>query len=189
MYLNRYNRTVGINKKSEINYWKYTGIGGVLALSITTEGLFSALQQEKSAGELMPLQHDFYAQAQVFLSSLKKDQTPDGTRALDNTEKILATLKNRRKQKILLYIAYNKPLPAPVPAEDEVLYNKIFAVMNKTDGGIKVSRMRITSDVPEVLTSKGKKIGPFKQGEIIEVMDNEDADFIIKNRIGEATAQ
>ncbi len=150
--------------------------------------MFSILQQEKSAGELQPLQHDFYALADRFISTLGEEQTPESNRVTDNARKILVSLKERRKQKILLYIAYSKPLPASVPEEEENIYNEIFQILNRTGNSPKIARLKITSDIPEVLTSGGRKIGPYKQGEIVEVSDTGDADFIIKNRIGETTA-
>ncbi len=157
---------------------------------MSTEFLFSALQQEKATGELQQLQHDFYAQANSYLFALSKLVPAEETaKQLENAKKLITSLKDRRKQKLLLYIAYNKPLPAAVPEEEESLYNEIYQILNKSNSQQKMSKLKINSDIPEVLTSQGRKIGPFKQGEIIEVSNSNDAEFIIKNKIGEIVTQ
>jgi DNA replication initiation complex subunit (GINS family) len=161
-------------------------IGVFLPPTISTEFLFSLLQQEKATGELQQLQHDFYSQANSHLFALSKQPaSEDAAKQLENSKKLLSSLKDKRRQKILLYIAYNKPLPPSVPEEEESLYNEIFLILNKNNTQAKVSKLKITSDIPEVLTSKGNKIGPFKQGEVVEISSSNDVEFIIKNKIGE----
>ena len=102
---------------------------------------------------------------------------------------MLASLMEKRRQKILLYIAYNKPLPAAVTVEDEKLYNDLLSVLSSNDQRTKISKLKIVSDIPEVLTAEGRKIGPFRQGEVVEVTDSNDVEFIIKNKIGEMVSQ
>lgn len=160
-----------------------------MVLNITTELLFSALQREKATGELVPLQKDFYTQTSTFMDALDKTSVADeNSKQLENARKMLVSLKERRKQKLLLYVAYNKPLPAVVPEEDEALYNEVRQVLNRDDRQIKISRLKINADIPEVLTTQGRRIGPYKQGEIVEVSNNNDAEFIVKNKIGEIVA-
>lgn len=156
---------------------------------MTTEFLFSRLQQEKATGELTPLQKDFYSQAASFIDLLSK-ASPDAekTKQLENASQLLASLKERRKQKLLLYIAYNKQLPTTIPGEEESLYGEIRQILNKNDARTRISRLKITSDIPEVLTTSGRKIGPYKQGEIIEISDSNEVDFILKNKIGDMVA-
>jgi len=160
-----------------------------LSLNLSTEFIFSVLQKEKATGELMSLQRDFYSQVELFIGALEKTSHVDeNRRQLENATKMFASLKEKRKQKLLLYVAYNKPLPPIIPEEEENLYNEIRQILNKNDNQVKISRVKITSDIPEVLTSKGRRIGPYKQGEIIEISDSNDADFIVKNKIGEIVA-
>jgi hypothetical protein len=156
---------------------------------MSAELLFSVLQQEKATGELQQLQHDFYAQVNSFLNSLTSNRdSEDQVRQAENTKRMAASLAEKRRQKILLYIAYNKPLPAIVPAEDEKLYNDIRGLMASGNSNAKISKLKINSDVPEVLTAQGRRIGPFRQGEIVEVSDGSDIEFMIKNKIGEIVA-
>ncbi len=156
---------------------------------MSIEFLFSKLQQEKATGELQTLQKDFYEQVDKLMFNLDNGTvSADGSKQRANTEKMLISLKEKRRQKILLYLAYNKPFPSSMPAEEETLCNEVKQIMNKDPTQIKMSRLKITSTVPEVLTTKGRKIGPFKQGEIVEIADIADAEFIIKNKIGEIIA-
>ncbi|MDE1855051.1 MAG: hypothetical protein KGH57_01890 [Candidatus Micrarchaeota archaeon] len=160
-----------------------------MSLTVSAEFLFSVLQQEKATGELQQLQQDFYIQADKYVASLSgKHRSEEDERQAENTKRMLASLLEKRKQKILLYIAYNKPLPASVPVEEEKLFNDIRGVLTKDDSITKISKMRITSDIPEVFTTEGRKIGPFRQGEVVEVSDSNDIEFIIKNKIGEIVA-
>ena len=160
-----------------------------MSFSVSADFLFSALQQEKATGELQQLQHDFYTQVERYLKTLPEQQGgEDRARQVDNTKRILASLIEKRRQKILLYIAYNKPLPSVVPAEDEKFYDDLRSVLERNDSQTKISKLKINSDIPEVLTAEGRKIGPFRQGEIVEVSDSNDIEFIIKNRIGEMVA-
>ncbi len=101
---------------------------------------------------------------------------------------MLLNLKERRKQKLLTYIAYGKILPVVIPEEEEALYEEIRAVLDKSaEPG--VSKMRVVSSIPEVLTAEGRKIGPYKQGEIIEIGNSRDVEFMIKNKIAEPVNQ
>lgn len=160
-----------------------------MTLVLSTELLFSKLQQEKTSGELSPLQADFYVQATLFINSLgEREHGEENAKQQENAKRMLASLKERRKQKLLMYVAYSKPLPSIVPEEEERLYNEIRQILNKEDQHAKISKFKITSDIPEVLTSQGRKIGPFKQGEVVEISNNNDAEFIVKNKIGETVA-
>jgi hypothetical protein len=156
---------------------------------MSAELLFSVLQQEKATGELQQLRHDFYVQVNSFLNSLASNRdSEDQARQAENTKRMATSLAEKRRQKILLYIAYNKPLPAIVPAEDEKLYNDIRGLLASGNSNAKISKLKINSDVPEVLTAQGRRIGPFRQGEIVEVSDGSDIEFMIKNKIGEIVA-
>jgi DNA replication initiation complex subunit (GINS family) len=157
-----------------------------LVTTITTELIFTKLQQEKNTGELTTLQSDFYSQANTLLSKLNAEAPAEtSVKQLENAQKMLFSLRERRKQKLLMYVAYDKPLPAPVPEEEETLYNEIRQIIIKDNPQPKASKIKITNDIPEVLTAKGRKIGPYKRGEVVEVTDTSDAEFIIKNKIGE----
>jgi len=157
--------------------------GGTLIEEITTNKLFNILSLEKSTGELQTLDTDFYASVKKFIEGLSQAEGKE-TEA-KNASKLLANLMERRKQKVLIYLAYNKPLPRPIPVEEENLYNEILKILNSSDKGNKSVKIKILEDLPEVITPYGKKLGPFKAGQLIEVDSVEDENFLVVNKIGE----
>jgi DNA replication initiation complex subunit (GINS family) len=161
-----------------------------LAAKITTELLFSKLQKEKTTGELTSLPSDFYLGASLLISELESsDKSEENEKQIENAKKMLASLKERRKQKLLTYLAFSKQLPQTVPEEEEALYNEIRQILTRGADSVKVSRLKVLSSVPEVLTSEGREIGPYKAGEVIELANDSDVEFIIKNKIAELLSQ
>jgi DNA replication initiation complex subunit (GINS family) len=139
-------------------------------------------------GELQPLQKDFYSLVSVLITGLERETgNSEKTKQAENTKKMIAILRERRKQKLLVYLAYDRPLPQQMPEEEEVLYNEINQLLTKEIPNSKLSRLKITAEIPEVITAEGRKIGPYKLGEVIEVSNSGDAEFIVKNKIGEIT--
>ncbi|MGC8629246.1 MAG: hypothetical protein ACP5T4_03505 [Candidatus Micrarchaeia archaeon] len=150
----------------------------------SAEQVFKALNAEKASGELLPLDPNFYASVELYIASLSQSQEKQAE--ANNMRKMLFQLKEKRKQKILIYLAYKKPLPKPVPEEEETLYNEILKIVNRDSGAkSQTVKLKILADIPEVIMPDGKKIGPFKSGEIFETNNQKEADFIIINKIGE----
>ncbi|MEM3781755.1 MAG: hypothetical protein QXT43_02225 [Candidatus Micrarchaeaceae archaeon] len=149
---------------------------------VTAEVLFDKLLAEKATGELLPLAADFYTEAEKY-AALLSNSAGAGAEAA-NVQKMLLQLKEKRKQKLLVYLAFGRPLPKPVPNEEETLYNEILKIIS-SGNEVKVTKIKILVNLPEIITSEGKKIGPFKSGDVIEVTDSKDAAFIVSNKIGE----
>jgi hypothetical protein len=161
-----------------------------MSLQITTELLFSRLNEEKGKGELVPLPREFYAVAAEFVKTLETGTERDpGQKQAENTRRLIENLKEKRRQKLLIYLAYEKPLPHPIPEEEEALYNEIRKILNANDGKTTIVSVKILSDIPEVFTSEGRKIGPYKQGDVVEVPNGSDIEFMVKNKIGEPINQ
>lgn len=150
--------------------------GGLL--EITSEEIFNLLKSEKKTGEIIPLRKTFYKEAE----ELAKQQTQEQSQ---NTERALNIIKEKRTQKILIYLAYDKALPQPLPQEEEETYARIEQIINKANPQAKTRKIKITAHIPEIITSTGNKLGPYEQNEIIELYDNSDIKFIIDNKIGE----
>ena len=146
--------------------------------------LFAKLQEEKKTGELLQLQADYYTKLDKHLE-IKNDGAFEGNKDKENTIKILSSLKKRRTQKILVYLAYGKSLPSQIPVEEEDLYNQIKKILNKEHKTNPTTKIRINVQVPEIITQAGVKLGPYKQNEIIELNKEEDINFILSNKIGE----
>ena len=146
--------------------------------------LFAKLQEEKKTGELLQLQSDYYVKLDKYAET-KKDNLFENGKDKENIIKILSSLKKRRIQKILVYLAYEKPLPSQIPLEEEDLYNQIKKILNKEHVSNSVTKIRINVQVPEIITKEGTKLGPYKQNEIVELNKEEDINFILSNKIGE----
>lgn len=108
---------------------------------------------------------------------------------IENAQRLIRGLKEKRLQKILIYIAYGKPLPPQVPSEEEDLYKQIQVILNKTAPQERNRKIRILANIPEVITTKGNKIGPYKQSEVVEIGNSDDVSFIIDNKLGEIISQ
>jgi GINS complex subunit Sld5. len=152
---------------------------------ITPEVIFSKLQAERKTGELLPLPVDFYEQIDKEIENLKKNQSVEGKQYLENFTRLVNQLRERRTQKLLIYLAYNKQLPQPIPRSEENLFKKIKAIMNEETKSVQAKRIKINLDIPEIITPDGNKIGPFSKDQIIEINDDKQIEYILRNKIGE----
>ncbi|MEM3839084.1 MAG: hypothetical protein QXF01_00690, partial [Candidatus Micrarchaeaceae archaeon] len=123
---------------------------------IQTEFLFLKLSEEKKTGELLPLPKDFYRQAEEVISKHAEGSTHA---EIQNKQTALNSLRAKRIQKILVYIAYGKPMPNPLPEEEEDLYRQILSVINKEAATPKTTKIKILINIPEVITTQGNTIG------------------------------
>ncbi len=149
---------------------------------IQTEFLFSRLAEEKKTGELLPLPASFYREVEETIKKHDKTGTPAEQQ---NKQTILNLLKAKRTQKILIYIAYGKQIPVQLPSEEEALYYQILKILNKEANIPRTTKIKILINIPEIITTQGNKIGPYQEGEVIQMEDSGDAEFIINNKIGE----
>ena len=142
------------------------------------ESIFSRLNAEKKTGELLQLPVGFYKQCGIIiLEKIKEEQK-------NNAQRMLDALVAKRAQKILVYAAYGRQLPQPVPTEDEDLYKKARELIGpKTHG--KIKKIRIIAEVPELLTPGGRRLGPYSKNQIIETDNTEDLAYMLNNKIGE----
>jgi hypothetical protein len=150
---------------------------------MNTEELFNKLSLEKKTGELLPLDPNIYKEQG---NNIKEENENSATSA-ENKNKILNMLRARRLQKILTYIAYGRPLPHQIPEEEERLYIHIKKIIEDESTSTKSTKIRITADTPEIITTEGRKLGPFDKNTVIEIENQQDLEFLIKNKIGEAT--
>ena len=147
-------------------------------MEIDSEEIFNLLKSEKKTGEIIPLRKTFYKEARELIKQQPQEQK-------QNLDRTLNIIKEKRTQKILIYLAYDKVLPQPLPQEEEETYNNIKQLVSNPNTQQKTKKIRITAHIPEIITSTGNKLGPYEQNEIIELYDNSDIKFIIENKIGE----
>lgn len=151
------------------------------------EELFNKISEEKKTRELLPLAEDFYDKITLNIEKSKKisEETEKTDNIEKNIKKLLENIKKIRTQKLLLYLAYDRKLPTPIPNEEESLYKYIKNILNKTSEGIKLKKVKIINTIPEIISPEGKKLGPFIKGEIIIPESDSETEFMIKNKIGE----
>ncbi len=151
------------------------------------EELFNKISEEKKTRELLPLPEDFYEK--IILNSEKTksltEETEKSEKIEKNIKKLLENIKKLRNQKVLLYLAYDRKLPTPIPKEEESLYKYIKNILNKTTDAATFRKIKIINTIPEVITPEGKKLGPFIKGETILPESELEIEFILKNKIGE----
>ena len=146
---------------------------------ISVYELSLALQNEKRTGELLSLPNDFYKNLQNSYPEAQ-DSNEHGSLV-----KLSEGLKKRRIQKLLIYLAYGKTLPKPIPEEEEDLYIQIKNIIDKTAPEAKPIKMKISKKIPTVITPSGSSIGPFEQDETVYLTNITDIKFIVDNKIGE----
>lgn len=162
-----------------------------MTVTITYDYLWEIYQKEKQTNQLLPISKSFYTDAQTFINKLGTTNEVDAnTKA--NTINLLNNLFEKRRQKILIYIAYGKALPQPVSSleqdfcdrvNDVLKVNKLDSTNNRTPDRV---LLRSLKDIPEVVLPSGNKAGPFKKNQTIELSSHEgDIEFLLSNTICE----
>ncbi len=156
-------------------------------MDISINLLFNILSEENKTGEVLDLANDFYPSAYSELSKL--EENTDAAQQAKNFKKLLDTIKTKRFQKILLYVAYNKQIEVHVPKEEQTLYKEALTLIGKhsqqinSNEQIQKTKMKITSDLPELLVPNKGKIGPFKQDQVVELADIKEVEFLSNNKL------
>ncbi len=147
---------------------------------ITVSNLSSVLKNEQKTGEISSLTPDFYMNIRSKIKNIEVNSDE-----YKNLSKLMNAIKEKRIQKLLVYIAYNKDVPKPLPAEEEDLYIQIKKILTDNSPEQKHVRIKITHSIPQIVTSTGSKIGPFEQNEIIRTDNISDVKYLVENKIGE----
>jgi DNA replication initiation complex subunit (GINS family) len=147
---------------------------------ITVSNLSSVLKNEQKTGEISSLAPDFYMNIRSKIKNIEVNSDE-----YKNLSKLMNAIKEKRIQKLLVYIAYNKDVPKPLPAEEEDLYIQIKKILTDSSPEQKHVRIKITHSIPQIVTSTGSKIGPFEQNEIIRTDNISDVKYLVENKIGE----
>ena len=154
--------------------------------TITYDYIWNLCQKEKQTNQLLQLSRTFYSDT---LDYIEKFPAGDPQRA--NIEKILAGLFEKRKQKLFLYLAYNKQPPSQLDGSETKFYNQLLELTNS----YKIDPLKIKSnkllrsiiDIPEIILPSGRKLGPLKKDEVLEMQDSAaDTTYLITNAICEA---
>lgn len=158
---------------------------------ITYDYLWQAYQKEKQTNQLLLIPKTFYDDVIKFIST--STQTNPEVSLKENTINLINNFFEKRKQKIILYVAYNRPLPQPISSNELEFYNKLLQITketrldltySKTD--LKTNSLKSIRDIPEIILPSGGKVGPLKKDQIIEMADEQDKTYLVENNICES---
>jgi hypothetical protein len=155
--------------------------------NISYDYVWNLFQKEKQTNQLLQLSRTFYVDILDYLSGASLNEQQKA-----NMEKLLVNLFEKRKQKIFLYLAYNKPLPQPLDNSETEFYNDLLKTANsyRIDPNKKIKSnilLRSITDIPEIVLPSGKRIGPLKKNEVLDVQDSAaDVTYLINNAICES---
>jgi DNA replication initiation complex subunit (GINS family) len=173
--------------------------GGCMSESMSYDYLWQIYQKEKQTNQLLLIPRTFYSDSLEFVNTLKT--TKDVNLLLvDNTIKVLSDLFEKRKQKIIIYAAYEKQLPQSVANVETDFYNKILLLSKseKLEISTKPERLEATKqskaniytlksikDIPEIVLPSGNKIGPLTKNQVIDTENEQDKSYLLENTICE----
>lgn len=120
--------------------------------------------QEDQTNELQPLSKDFYDKSISLINQIKDPEMGRSPKA--NFLKLLNKLFEKRKQKITIYAAYNKPLPNPIPKEEQDLYVELITLLK----GVTLNKNPASAEHPytkEASTERGDAENVIEQPEYL----------------------
>jgi len=151
--------------------------------------LWRIVQKEKQSNDLQILQKSIYSEILDYINSFKNTNLSEESEIIKkNTIKLLDELYEKRKQKILIYVAYKKPIPQPTIKLEEDFYNKIIEIISK-DKILDLlnnnkTLLKISKELNvEIRLPSGKLIGPLIKDSFLEVENKEDIDYLLNNSI------
>jgi len=155
--------------------------------TVSYDYLLQAYEKEKQTNQLLLIPKTFYEDSVEFI-----EKTTSTNKALaENYAKLLNDLFEKRKQKILLYVAYGKQLPQPISNSETEFYNKILQSVKeekldlaaKKDNG--KPALKSLRDIPEIILPSGKKVGPLNKDKIVMIDEEQDMNYLVENKICE----
>jgi hypothetical protein len=155
--------------------------------TISYDYLWQAYQKEKQTNQLLLLSKTFYEDAGEFITFDGKTKG-SGSAMHENASKLLSEFFDKRKQKILIYVAYNRQLPQPVSNVELEFYNKILQTVKSAKFPVQDRQplptiLKSTKDIPEIILPSGKKFGPLKKDQEIGAIDEQDKVYLLENAI------
>jgi len=156
--------------------------------NITYDYLWQAYQKEKQTNQLLLIPKTFYEDTFKFLHDKGPDKDNDKS-TNDNTLKLVNDFFEKRKQKILIYIAYNKQLPQPISNKETEFYNRILQIVKseKLDFSNQgnIHTLKSMKSIPEIILPSGNKIGPLTKDQVIDMENEQDRKYLVENTICE----
>lgn len=146
-------------------------------------------QKERSSNELQQIPKTFYDEVITYAHETAAVSDIQKT-TKENLLRILNNIYERRKQKLLVYIAYGQSLPQ-VPITELNLYEKVSKLISSekinVDGTIGNKALHVIQDIPRIVLPSGKEIGPLQKDQTIAMEEGEDKSFLLNNNICKTT--
>lgn len=163
--------------------------GAIMDEDITYDYLWQAYQKEKQTNQLLLIPRTFYEDTILFIKNAQQNKGQDQI-TIENTTRLVNDFFEKRKQKILIYVAYNKQLPQPISNNETEFYNKVLQAvkLEKLDFASSKSTnymLKSIKDLPEIILPSGNKIGPLQKDQMIEAKNEQDRNYLIDNTICE----
>ncbi len=99
---------------------------------------------------------------------------------------MLYNIYKKRKQKILIYLAYNKQVPQPMPVIEQNYYEKLLVIINSEKLNLEETdnkNLLALQSIPKIILPSGNEIGPLEKDQFIFAENEEDKKFLINNNI------
>lgn len=158
--------------------------------NISYDYLWQAYQKEKQTNQLLLIPKTFYEDTIRFINASHDDKIT-GVSTKENATMLVNNFFEKRKQKILIYVAYGKSLPQPISNNELEFYNRLLQIVKEEKLDLAKSTkagtltLKSIKDIPEIMLPSGNKIGPLKKDQIIELESEQDKSYLIENTICE----
>lgn len=149
--------------------------------------LWQAFQNEKKTNELQHLPKNFYTDVIGFINNYNPNQIIGNTPNIkENAIRLVTGLYDKRKQKIMLYVAYGKQISQNQIKEEMEFYNNLVSLNKSSKINFTKNNdhsLKVLNDIPEIILPSNSKIGPLSKNQIISIRDADDKEFLITNSI------
>jgi len=149
---------------------------------LTYEAISRVVAQERNTKTLTKLPGEFFEDAKLYIDSKSKvSGAKEDAWELDNAKRLLQDLMEIRERKILtlaLYFVRSGVSPKDMSREEIGFFNAVVAALKDFQSSKKLmidgrpeSRwlLAMLADVPEFLDVKLRKYGPYRQGDIATI--------------------
>jgi len=149
---------------------------------LTYEAISRVVAQERNAKTLTKLPDEFFEDAKLYIDSKSKvSGAKEDAWELDNAKRLLQDMMEIRERKILtlaLYFVRSGVSPDNMAREEADFFNSVVAALKDFQSAKKLMiegkpenrwLLAMLADVPEFLDLKLRKYGPYKQGDIATV--------------------
>lgn len=152
--------------------------------SETYDVIWQVWQKEKQSTKLQQIPKTFYADVFSFAAGGPAPTEAEAT-TKENVRRLADNIYERRKQKMLAYLAYSQQPPQPLPPEEERFYSRLYSIIkdDRLEGGVRQNTLTATQNVPKIVLPSGSEVGPLAKDESVSVEDGTDREFLISNNL------